>query len=122
MNRIPTLTSATCNEINSPPIDKSGPQGITALVNKAVNMAIPGPKINNHLSAFAGIKSSLKNILPASARGCNIPHGPALSGPILSCNQAATLRSISVKYAAIPKVTANNTTINMILLNILLIC
>ena len=69
MNKIPTFTSAICKTIVLPKASTFGPQGITEPVINAVNIAIPGPKINNHLSEFKGMKSSLKNILVPSANG-----------------------------------------------------
>ena len=59
----------------------------------AVNIARQGPRINKNLLEELGMISSLKNNFPPSASGCKIPHGPARSGPTLSCKIAATLRS-----------------------------
>ena len=87
------LTSIPCKSKVTPPKVIVSPKGTTAEVIKAVNMEIHGPKINNHLLDLAGMKSSFMNILTASAKGCKIPNGPARSGPIRSCINAAIFRS-----------------------------
>src|ERR1700752_4877608 len=63
----------------------------------------------NLLETF-GMISSLKNIFPPSAKGCNKPQGPALSGPTRSCKKEANLRSHQVEYAATPNEKAKTTT------------
>ena len=84
IKRMPIFRSATCKAIVRPKSVISVPQGITALVINAVNMAIPGPRIKSQRSAFVGVKSSFMNILTPSAIGCRIPNGPARSGPTRS--------------------------------------
>jgi hypothetical protein len=54
---------------------KSIAQGITALVIKAVVIAIAGPKKNKSGLGYQG--SSLANNFNPSARGCNKPPLPA---------------------------------------------
>ena len=69
------------------------PQGITALVIKAVIIERHGPRMNKNLFDTSGIISSFMNILTPSATGCNIPKIPALFGPKRSCMNAATFLS-----------------------------
>ncbi len=113
MYKIPMFTSATCNCTVLPKMGNEVPHGITALVIVATIMAIPGPKMNNHFSAFLGIISSLNSNLPPSANGCKSPKGPTLFGPKRSWKKAAIFRSPNVKYKAITKVIARITTMRI---------
>ena len=113
MYKMPIFISATCNAIVRPNKCTSVPQGITADVIKLAVIAKPGPKMNNHLLALVGIISSFMINFNPSAKGCNKPKGPALLGPGLSCNIAATLRSPKVVYKVINKVVNTIITINI---------
>ena len=55
--------------------------------------AIIGARRYIALSAFRGIICSFSNNLIASATVCNIPKGPALSGPTLDCIPATNFLS-----------------------------
>jgi hypothetical protein len=62
---------------------KSIPKGITALVIKAVVIAIAGP-VKKKRFGVSGSNSSLANNFNPSARGCNKPPLPARFGPTRS--------------------------------------
>ena len=98
--------SAICKSIFLPNNSTELLQGITAQDINAAVMANAGPKINNPLLACKGIISSFMINFNPSAKGCNNPKGPALSGPGLSCKIAATFLSANVVYKAMPKLAS----------------
>src|SRR5579862_2657712 len=89
----PTLMSVTYSETGWPKMLTVGPNGITAYTMSAGTMEIIGAAVNTHLSARAGVMSSLIISFTASATGCSAPYGPTRIGPRRDCAQAITLRS-----------------------------
>ena len=75
---------------------KSGPIGITAAIIRIGMTLIMGARRKTHLSAPAGIKSSLKTSFTPSAAGCMKPIGPTRFGPTRCCKKASSRRSSKV--------------------------
>jgi hypothetical protein len=78
-------------------VSKPFPMGTTASAINAVMRAKAGAMIKNGLFAWLGIMSSLKMNFTPSASGWRNPNGPTRLGPSLSCMNALTLRSASVR-------------------------
>ena len=57
------------------------PNGITAKAMSAGTRTMIGAAVNTHLSARAGVMSSLMNSFSTSASGCRMPCGPTRIGP-----------------------------------------
>ena len=62
-------------------------------------ITMTGATKKSHLSAWAGVITSLKISLTASAIGCSRPNGPTRFGPMRMCIQPMSLRSQYVRYA-----------------------
>ena len=94
MYSTPTLISAMYRVIVAPKQrEGSVPQGTTAVMTSAGTSVMTGARKKSSLSALAGINSSLKINLTASAMGCSMPHGPARLGPMRTWMRASALRS-----------------------------
>ncbi len=77
------------------------PKGITATPTTAVTKTISGAKQKTHLSAAAGIRSSLPSSLMPSAIGCSEPlrTGPRRSHPVLHGGEHLALVIGHVRHA-----------------------
>ena len=81
------------------------PETTNKIASNAVLKATIGAITKKILSTWAGMTSSLRNILPPSAIGCSNPYGPTRLGPKRSCTHAATQRSNRIRYAMYPMMT-----------------
>jgi hypothetical protein len=104
MYRIPMLMSLMTNGFTETPAISmvwSGPKGITANPIKAGTNAKIGAMLNRNLLAPAGMMSSLKKSLMASAIGWRIPYGPTSMGPMRSCIHPSTFLSARVRISTV---------------------
>src|SRR5512133_3158444 len=91
--RMPTSMFAMYRLMVRPKSWKLGPHGTVAVMMTAGTTVTIGAMKNNIFSAAAGVNSSLKISLTASAIGWSRPKIPARFGPIRTCMRESTLRS-----------------------------